>query len=184
VPTFIRTLPGHGSLLNADPNHPDPPDALHVVALAPPLIAVISAHPQEPAKWQGCTPTVVDDDPVPVTFDLGLGNFVASQLIISQDGSTAYIVVPNFHSILVFNIGARISSAIPLAGSGLPLQASLTPDGTRLYVGSTDGTLHVLQTNTGSDVLQISFPLGLCQNAAGQPYPGLNCNPDLVAVKP
>jgi WD40 repeat protein len=93
-------------------------------------------------------------------------------------------VTPNFKSILVFNIGAYTSSAIPLAGNGIPLQASLTPDGTQLYVGSSDGTLHILETNTGTDVLQISFPLGLCQNSAGQPFPGLTCNPDFVAVKP
>ncbi|MGH9499769.1 MAG: hypothetical protein ACRD3L_11585 [Terriglobales bacterium] len=184
VPTFMKTLPGQASLLNADPNHPDPPDAFHILGLAPPLITVISAHPPEPTKWSGCTPTVVNNDPTPATFDLGRGNFVASQLIVSQDGSTAYIVAPTFNSIIVFNIGARTSSAIPLAGNGLPLQASLSPDGTQLFVGSSDGTLHILQTGTGADVQQISFPLGLCQNAAGQPFPGLTCNPDLIAVKP
>jgi trimeric autotransporter adhesin len=185
VPTFLKTLPGQASLLNADPNNPDPVDAFHVFALAPPLIGIISAHPAANTKWGGCPPTaVIDDNPLPISFDLGLGNFVASQLIISQDGSTAYIVTPNFKSILVFNIGAHTSSAIPLAGNGIPLQASLTPDGTQLYVGSSDGTLHILQTDTGTDVIQISFPQGLCQNSAGQPFPGLTCNPDFVAVKP
>ncbi len=185
VPTFLKTLPGQASLLNADPkNHPDPPDAFHIISLAPPLISIISAHPPAQAFWTGCTPTVVNDDPIPVSFDLGRGNFVASQLILSQDGSTAYIVTPNFNSILVFNIGALTSSAIPLAGNGIPLHASLTPDGTQLYVGSSDGTLHILQTDTGTDVQQITFPQGLCQNSAGQPFPGVQCNPDFVEVKP
>ncbi len=64
------------------------------------------------------------------------------------------------------------------------MRASLTPDGTQLYVGSSDGTLHVLQTDVGADIQQITFPQGLCQTTAGKPFPGVTCNPDLVAVKP
>jgi hypothetical protein len=180
VPTFLKTLPGQGALLGPA----DPPDAFHLVGVAPPLIEVISAHPPLNTVWTGCSPTVVDNDPAPVSFNLGRGNFVASQLIISQDGSTAYIVSPNFNSILAYNIGAQTSSAIPLMGTGYPLSASLTPDGTQIYVGSSDGTVHVLQTNIGADIAQISFPEGLCQTTAGQPFPGVTCNPDLVAVKP
>jgi hypothetical protein len=180
VPTFLKTLPGQGSLLG----DLDPADAFHVIGLAPPVIEVISAHPPTNTFWAGCTPTVVDNDPAPVSFNLGRGNFVATQMILSQDGSTAYVVTPNFNSILVFNIGAQTSSAIPLVGTGFPLRASLTPDGTQLYVGSSDGTLHLLQTNIGADIQQISFPEGLCQTTAGQPFPGVTCNPDLVAVKP
>lgn len=161
VPTFLKTLP----------------DATGVVALIPPAIGVI----QVSTSPTGCTPSVSDSL---ATFDLGRGSFTASQLIISQDGSTAYIVTPDFNSILVFNIGAQIPSAIPLVGNGFPLRASLTPDGTQLYVGSSDGTLHVLQTDTGTDIQQITFPQSLCQTTAGQPFPGVTCNPDLVAVKP
>jgi len=161
VPTFLKTLP----------------DATGVVALLPPAIGVINVS----TTPTGCAPSVTDDL---TTFDLGRGNFAASQMIISQDGSTAYIVTPNFNSILVFHIGAQTSSAIPLVGNGFPLRASLTPDGTQIYVGSSDGTVHVLQTDTGTDVQQITFPQGLCQTTAGQPFPGVTCNPDLVAVKP
>ncbi|MFZ0286654.1 MAG: hypothetical protein WAL32_15620 [Terriglobales bacterium] len=161
VPTFLKTLP----------------DATGVVALIPPDVGVIHVA----ASPSGCTPSVSDSL---TTFDLGRGTFAASQLIISQDGSTAYIVTPDFNSILVFNIAAQTSSAIPLVGNGFPLGASLTPDGTQLYVGSSDGTLHVLQTDVGADVQQITFPQSLCQTTAGQPFPGVTCNPDLVAAKP
>jgi len=184
VPTFLKTLPGQASLLDLGPGQPEPSDTFHVVGLAPPVIEIISAHPPQGEVWAGCTPTVVNDDPVPVSFDLGHGNFTASQLIISQDGSTAYVVTPSFNSVLVFNIGAQTSSAIPLAGNGTPLRASLTPDGTHLYVGSSDGTLHVIETDTGADVQQITFPQGLCQDSAGQRFLGVTCNPDFVAVKP
>jgi hypothetical protein len=184
VPTFLRTLPGQAQLINGDPGPPSDSLPFHIIGVAPPLVEIISAHPPTSTFWTGCTPTVVNDAPAPATFDLGVGTFVASQLIISGDGSTAYIVTPNFNSILVFNIGGQIPSAIPLVGTGFPLHASLTPDGSQLYVGSSDGTLHVVQTNIGADIQQISFPQGLCQNSAGQPFPGVTCNPDLVAVQP
>jgi len=57
----------------------------------------------------------------------------------------------------VFNIDSKTSSSIALTGSPLPLQASLTPDGTFLYVAANDGTVHVLDTQ-GGDLLQILFP--------------------------
>lgn len=53
----------------------------------------------------------------------------------------------------------------------LPLSASLTPDGTTLYVGASDGTVHVLDMVGGADVNQITFEAqpallqsGLCGN--------------------
>jgi hypothetical protein len=117
-------------------------------------------------------------------FNLGQGNFVPKQLIVSQDGSTAYLVTSNLSSILVFNIAGQTSSAIPLAGNANPLTASLTPDGTLLYVGASDGTLHVVDTVAGGDIQQISFaPTSLCQNSVGKPAP-VTCLPDLVAVRP
>jgi hypothetical protein len=122
-------------------------------------------------------------------FNLGAGNFIPRQLIISQDGSAAYIVAndPNNNPlgvILVFNIGSQTSSAISLAGNAIPLQAALTPDGTVIYVGASDGAVHAVSTVAGGDFQQIPFPLGLCQNSAGQPFVGATCNPDLVAITP
>jgi hypothetical protein len=129
----------------------------------------------------GCTPAV-KDGPVS-SFNLGQGNFIPKQLIVSEDGSTAYVITSNLSGILVFNIPGQVATAISLVGNPKPLSASLTPDGTLLYVGANDGTVHVVSTVAGGDVKQISFPQGLCQNSAGQPY-SITCNPDLVAVKP
>jgi len=122
-------------------------------------------------------------------FNLGAGNFIPRQLIISQDGSAAYIVAndPNNNPlgvILVFDIPGRASSAISLTGNAIPLQAALTPDGTVLYVGASDGAVHAVSTVAGGDFQQIPFPLGLCQNSAGQPFLGATCNPDLIAITP
>jgi len=83
----------------------------------------------------------------------------------------------------VFNIPGQTSAAISLFGSPMPLSESLTPDGTELWVGASDGTVHVVSTVAGGDTRQISFPQGLCQNSVGQPFP-ITCNPDLIAVKP
>ncbi len=118
-------------------------------------------------------------------FNLGQGSFVPTQLIVSQDGTRAYVITSNLGSVLVFNIGNQTSSAIPLSGDALPIQASLTADGNRLYIAAADGQVHVLDTQTGGDIQQISFPTdattlqaGLCVGTT------FTCNPDLIAVKP
>ena len=172
VPTTIKTLPGAARLLPSDS-----PNTFHLLALVPPDIDIISVN----ATPSGCTPPV-SNGPVS-SFNLGQGNFVPKQLIVSQDGSTAYVIASNLSGILVFNVPGQVASAIALAGNPMPLSASLSPDGTLLYVGANDGTVHVVSTVAGGDVKQIPFPQGLCQNSAGQPL-SITCNPDLVAVKP
>jgi WD40 repeat protein len=95
------------------------------------------------------------------------------------------VITNNLGSVLVFNIGNQTSSAIPLAGDAIPVQASLTPDGARLYIAAADGQVHVLDTEGGNDIQQVSFPTdvstfqaGLCVGTT------ITCNPDLIAVKP
>jgi hypothetical protein len=172
VPSFIKTLPGPAKLLPADT-----PDAYHMVAVDSPGLDIISVN----TTPTGCSPAVTDG-PV-ASFNLGQGNFVPTQLILSQDGTTAYVIASNLSSILVFNIPGQTASAISLYGGALPLRASLSSDGTLLFVGASDGALHVVSTVAGGDTRQISFPQGICQNSIGQPFP-ITCLPDLIAVKP
>jgi hypothetical protein len=172
VPTFITTLPGAAKLLPSDT-----PATFHMLAVDSPGIDIVSVN----TAPSGCTPAVTDG---PVSsFSLGHGDFVPKQLILSQDGTTAYVITSNLNSILVFNIPGQASSAISLAGNPMPLSAALTPDGTLLFVGASDGTVHVVSTVAGGDILQIPFPEGLCQDSSGRPFP-ITCNPDLLAVKP
>ena len=178
TPSFIKTLPGPAQLLPGDTAN-----SFHLLAMNSPNIDIISANAPINVPWTGCTPSVIDNNPLPKSFNLGQGNFVPKQLIVSQDGSTAYVITSDLSSILVFNIPGQTASAISLAGSPRPLSATLTPDGTLLYVGTSDGTVHVVNIVAGGDVSQIPFPQGLCQNSAGQPF-SITCNPDLVAVKP
>ncbi|HTZ98202.1 MAG TPA: WD40 repeat domain-containing protein [Terriglobales bacterium] len=152
------------------------PDAQHMFTVNPPTVSVIGVS----AAPSGCTPTVSD---VVTNFDLGQGTFTASQLIISPSGSTAYILSPNLKSILVFNIAGETATSITMAGNATPLRAAITPDGTLLVVGGSDGLLHIIQTASNADTQQISFTSSFCQNASGQPF-GITCNPNLVAVKP
>ena len=178
APSLIKTLPGQAALVV----HGVPPDTnntFHVLALDPPNIDIISVN----TTPQGCVPTVSDG---PITsFNLGHGNFTASQMIVSQDGAAAYVVSPDLNSIVAFNIRGQTVSPIGLIGDAVALQASLTPSGAFLYVGANDGTIHVLQTATLSDLQQIAFPVdqSLCQNNAGLPF-GITCNADLIVVKP
>lgn len=165
TPSFIQTLLNGTTLL----------------AVAPPLVDIITAN-TGPNGPSGCTPGISDSV---LSFDLGHGDFTAKQVIVSEDASTAYIVAtnPSPSAILVFNIAAQTTNAIPLAGNAKPIQATLTPDGAFLYVAASDGLVHVLDTIIDSDVQQISFPQNFCLNSAGQPQP-FTCTPDLIAVKP
>jgi hypothetical protein len=131
----------------------------------------------------GCSPT--GSIGAATSFNLGQGSFVPIQLIVSQDGSTAYVVVSDRGAILVFNIANQTSSAIPMAGDAIPVSASLTPDGSRLYVAATDGLVHILDTQNAGDIEQLSFQTdattllsGFCSGVT------FACNPDLIAVKP
>jgi hypothetical protein len=162
TPAFIKTLP----------------NATQVLAVDSPGVDIINVN----STPIGCTSPMSN---TVQSFNLGQGSFVPRQLIISQDGTRAYILANNLGSVLLFNVGNQTSSAIPLSGNAVPLQASLTADGNFLYIAAGDGQVHVLDTQSGGDIQQISFPPnattlenGLCSGTA---FP---CNPDLIAVKP
>lgn len=162
TPTFIKTLP----------------NATQLLAVDSPGIDVINVN----TTPIGCSPPVSN---TVQSFNLGQGSFVPRQFIVSQDGTRAYILASNVGSVLVFNVGNQTSSAIPLSGDAVPIQASLTADGNFLYIAADDGQVHVLDTQSGGDIQQISFPPntttlenGLCSGTT------FACNPDLIAVKP
>ncbi len=162
-----------------------------VLAVDSPGIDLFGAKTSIPVPPTGSCPLDLTNSTLDITtsssafFNLGQGSFVPTQLILSQDGTRAYILASNLGSVLVFNVGNQTSSAIPLSGDAIPIQASLTADGTRLYLAAADGQVHVLDTQTGGDIQQISFPTdattlqaGLCVGTT------VTCNPDLIAVKP
>ncbi|HXY09420.1 MAG TPA: hypothetical protein VEI52_16370 [Terriglobales bacterium] len=161
VPTFIRALP----------------NATQMLAVIPPNIDVITAS----TAPTGCSPTVSN---VTSSLDLGYSNFTPTQLIVSEDGSTAYLISPDQNAILSAGIVAQTSSTFTLRGNAAPLAGSLSPDGSILFVGASDGTVHTVHPEAGGDVAQAQILAGLCQNPAGRPFTGISCSPNLVAVKP
>jgi len=154
------------------------PNALQIIAVDPPGVDIISVN----TTPIGCSPAISN---TVQSFNLGQGSFIPKQLILSQDGARAYVIAGNLGSVLVFNIGNQTSSAIPLAGDAIPIQASLTADGNLLYIAAADDKVHVLDTQAGGDIQQISFPIdastltgGFCNGVT------FTCTPDLIAVKP
>jgi hypothetical protein len=182
----LPATPAFMKALGADaPNLADPPTigtattTTSILALDPPGIDLfrVSRAPT------GCSSTASAG--TATSFNLGQGSFVPNQLIVSEDESHAYVLASDRGSVLVFNIGNQTSSALPLSGDAVPVKAALTPDGSRIYVAAADGQVHVLDTQTGGDVLQLSFPVdattfqaGLCEGVS------FTCSPDLIAVKP
>jgi hypothetical protein len=175
------------------------PDGSQVLAMDSPGIDYIDVS----TAPVGCPPTITTS--FAQSVNLGQGNFVPTQFIVSPDGLSAYIVRQNSSTILAFNIANKTTSAITLTGNAIALQASLTPDGKFLYVGAEDvpppvppattpaalGSVHVLDTTQGADVQQIIFqdsPQPFCIGAGTPtpppPAPVGYCYPDFVAVKP
>ena len=166
------------------------PDGIHAIGVDSPGLDVFTNKVVAPAIATTNAP-IPNTCPFPVTHqapafvNLGQGDFTPLKLILAPDSSKAYILASNLSSVFIYNFGVGTVSAIPLTGGPVPLDATLTSDGTLLYVGAGDGTLHVLSTVSGGDLQQVTFTNNnstnkgsLCSNIP------LTCNPDLIAVKP
>jgi len=170
-------------------------DGVHAIGFDPPGVDVFAVKVLAPTPATLANPSS-DTCPFPVTApdppeqefrfaNLGQGNFTPLKLIIASDNSKAYILAANLSSIFVYNFGVGTVSAIPLTGGSAPLDASITSDGTLLYVGAADTSVHVVSTVSGGDLQQITFTNNndtnkgsLCSNIPQ------TCNPDLIAIKP
>jgi trimeric autotransporter adhesin len=179
TPSFLQALGRDATNLAAPPTFNTATTTTSILAVDSPGVDLfrLSRAPE------GCSPTASSG--TATSFNLGQGSFVPTQLIVSQDGSSAFVIVSDRAAVLVFNIFNQTSSAIPMFGDAIPVRASLTPDGTRLYVAATDGLVHILDTQNGGDIQQLSFPTdatillaGLCSGVT------FTCNPDLIAIKP
>ncbi len=164
-------------------------DGVHAVGLESPGVDVFDVTVQAPMPATAGSPSVTC--PFSVTsanstfVNIGQGNFIPLKLIVAPDNSRAYILASNLGSVFVFELGVNTVTALPLTGNPVPLDASLTTDGTTLYVGANDGAIHVVSTVSGGDLQQITFTnnnnsnkTSLCSNIPQ------TCNPDLVAVQP
>ena len=171
TPQFIRAIP----------------DGIHFLALNGPKgtgLEEITAS----TSGSGCsTPAgVFAADTVSPLVDLGTGVIDASQFLVSSDGLAAYVIPKNFSSVIVYKTATHAPESIALVGAQPPTTGGLTTDGKFLYVGSTDGLLHALDTSIPVDTQQITLStnsnpaVSMCSiSGATQP-----CYPDFVVIKP
>lgn len=108
-------------------------------------------------------------------YDLGVGSFTAQQILISSDASRAWIV-SNLPKLLNFDLATMTPASVTMAGGAIPYNGGITPDGSLVYVGTSDGTVHLINTADMADVAQIAVGL---KDGNGTPVP-----PNMVTVLP
>ena len=146
------------------------PNGTGAVATDSPSVDVVS----NPATLnQGCP--ITNDQITLNSFDLGVGPFTAAQLFMSSDSSRAWII-SNLPELLEFTFQPSAPIVIPFSGGAVGYSGGVTLDGSQVYVGTSDGTVHRIIVGTSSDVQQIVVSL---KDANGNPVA-----PNLVAVQP
>jgi hypothetical protein len=108
-------------------------------------------------------------------YDLGAGAYTAQQLIMGPDSSHAWII-SNLPALLSFYLPTTSPTVIPYTGGVTAYTGGVTSDGTEVYVGASDGTVHRIAVASNSDVQQISISL--------KDYLGNPTVPNLVYVVP
>jgi len=145
------------------------PNGTGAVAADPPAIDLVST----PSTYNSGCPVTTQS--TIATYDLGAGDFTAQQIFVSSDSSRAWVVT-NLPRVLTFDLSTLTPTAIGLAGSPTPYNGGITLDGTHVYVGASDGTVHRIDTAELADIAQIAVNL---KDANGNVTP-----PNLVTVVP
>jgi hypothetical protein len=172
-PLFLKTLPpgvAPPQLASSGLNPAVNPTGLDVlVGLDNTGLDLIATNASPPPGISMCPQTIAlaanpatSQTFTPLHINLGQGNFNPIDFFLSPDASTVYIVASDRSDILVFNFNTNSTAGIPLAstsgGSVSPVTASMTVDGSLLYVTGTDGELHEVSTSLRTDLTQIGFP--------------------------
>jgi len=192
TPQFIRALHDWNDTLYTTHfmvlNGPNAPDAEIIRAATPKSLATLVPPQPDLCAPNGSLFDVCNAPKNSPSIDLGHGPLDAAQFFLSADGATAYVIPRNFSSVFAYNLQTQQNSGISLIGGQPPTTGGLTTDGAFMYVGSTDGLIHYLNTSSfPSDTLEIQ-PISTSTNpstymcsifTATQP-----CNPDFVLVKP
>jgi hypothetical protein len=153
-PTFIKAIPnGTGA-----------------VAIDPPSIDVVSTPSPLGAGCPVPTQSAIN------SYNLGVGSFTPAQLLVSTDSSTAWVLSTSLSSVVRFDLADTTPSTIGLAGGATPNNGGLSLDGTQLWVGTSDNTVHRIDTVFSTDAAQVAVNL---TDANGNVTP-----PNLVSVLP
>ncbi len=135
-PTLIKALPnGTGAVATDSPN-------IDLVSTVPPLST-------------GCPITTTSSLG---SYDMGVGTYTPQQVIMSPDNNYAYII-SNLPELLVFNLPSLTPSTVAFAGGATAYNGGITPDSSRIYVGTSDSTVHMVQTFQMQDQAQIAVNL-------------------------
>jgi hypothetical protein len=191
TPLAIRPLPNQQ--LDPDGNWAQP-----VIAFDPPYVEKFWANVIQPALPNGnlvCSgPLVHDTDIPPIFFDLGQGNFTPLLMQVAGNGTQVIVVAQNVPAVLVLDMTAGTTTAIPLANNPTLLAAAASPDGSQVFVAACDGihpdhpdtcsSVHIVNLLAGGDIQEVVFTNintsdSMCNNLPGSP-----CLPNLIAVKP
>jgi hypothetical protein len=178
-----------------------------VLAVDPPYIDIFSTsyallplpNNQFVCDGRGLVPAGVDIDPTvnfpqsAQAFNLGQGTFTPLLMQATGDGSQVIIVAKNIPAVLIFDVNAGTTTAIPLANNASPKAASATLDGTQVFVGACDadhanpntcGSVHIVNTQSGGDIQQAVYTNPNTNDNMCNNLPGTTCLPDLIAVRP
>lgn len=130
-----------------------------------------------PAGDNGTFPIIGVSGPSSTGTNSFLGTFTvanASGVTTStpQNGTGSGTATLQFDFVIAFNLQTQTRTDISLAGSALPLSASLSPTGDFLFVGADDGQVHVIDTATALDSQQVALPFpqsSLCLGPGNPP---------------
>ena len=147
------------------------PNGTGAVAADSPAIDVIST----PSTYNSGCPVPTTTQSTIATYDLGAGSFTAQQIFVSTDSTRAW-VISNLPQVLTFDLSTLTPTAIALTGSPTPYNGGITLDGSHVYVGTSDGTVHRIDTSALADFAQITVNL---KDANGN-----IAAPNLVSVVP
>ncbi len=172
----------------------DPPnvDIFTVTSVQNPLIE----NPPNSGKFFCQAPTVTVDsmDFPPQSFNLGQGNFTPLLMQVTGNGTQVIVVAKNVPAVLVLDLNAGTTTAIPLANNPVPLAAAASTDGSQVFVASCDGihpdhpdtcnSVHIVNTLAGGDIQEVVFTNTNTSDSMCNNLPGIPCLPNLVAIKP
>jgi hypothetical protein len=145
------------------------PNGTGAVAVDPPALDVVST----PSTLSAGCPVATQSSFS--SFDLGQGSFTPAQLLIDTESANVW-VLSNLSNLISFNLPSLTAGSVPIAGGAMPLNGGLTVDGTQLWVGTSDNTVHRIDTALPGDVAQVAVNL---TNSSGGAVA-----PNLVAVLP
>jgi hypothetical protein len=146
------------------------PNGTGAVAADPPNLDVIAT----PATLDPGCPVITQSSPI-ASYDLQAGNFIAQQLLITSDAKKVWIV-NSLPQLLSFDLTTHTPSQVPLTGGATAFNGGITNDDSRVYVGTSDRTVHQIDTASMTDAAQIQVNL---KDLGGNPVV-----PNLVAVVP